>query len=232
MSNPLLTIITRTCKRPRGLARAVKSVLAQTCKDWEQIFIVDKIGRHEEGNIPWANRQFAVHAGRVDGDYVFPLDDDGMLIDTGFVKALQIAVAAWNGPEAFLVKTLSPSKVNGAGVRLLPEDDIWHIDWESGERPSRWSGNGYCLVTRVDIWKARVEAYYKHDEPTGGDWHFCTSLIESGCQFVRLDICASRSLSRGKGRKFETICPPDWFEKTAAALGIKEVAKGDWRLRG
>jgi len=228
----LLTIITRTCKRPQGLARAVKSVLAQTCKDWEQIFIVDKIGRHEGGNIPWANRQFSVNAHRVDGDYVFPLDDDGMFIDDEFVGALKKTITAWNGPEVVLIQTLSPSKANGSCARILPEPPIWSIDWESGKRPSAWSGNGYCLVTRADIWKARIEAYYQHNEVTGGDWHFCTSLIEGGCQFVKLDVCATRSMSRGRGRKFETICPPDWFERTAAALGIKEVAPGDWRLRG
>jgi len=226
-----LTIVTRTCRRPRGLERTVRSVLAQTSRDWEQIFIVDKIGRHPEGNIPWANRQFAVNAGRVDGDYVFPLDDDGVLIDDGFVEALGKAASAWNGPEVFLVQTLSPAKINDAYARVLPEPDIWSLNWEAGARPSRWSGNGYCFVTRVDVWHAHVEAYYQHDEITGGDWHYGTSLIENGCQFVRLGVCASRSMSRGRGRKFETICPPDWFERVAVRLGIAQVAPGDWRLR-
>jgi hypothetical protein len=206
--------------------------MAQTCGDWEQVFIVDKIGRHAEGNVLWANRQFEANAHRVDGDYVFPLDDDGMMIDDSFVDRLRVAVVAWSGPEVFLVQTLSPSKASGGGIRLLPEPAMWNLDWEGGQRPDRWSGNGYCLVTRSDIWKATVGAYHRHGEPTGGDWHFMTALINSGCQFVRLDVCATRSMSRGKGRKFESACPPDWFERTAARLGIAQVAPGDWRLMG
>lgn len=230
MTRPLLTIITRTCRRPQGLYRTIRSVLAQTCKDWQQIFIVDKIGRHEEGNILWANKQFEANAHRVDGEYVFPLDDDGILIDTEFVCELGRVANEWNRPEAVLVKTITL----GAEWRTvtLPRPEIWDLDWEAGKRPKAWAGNGYCIVTRADIWRANVEAYHLHGMKSGGDWHYCTSLIESGCQFVRLDLVAARSLSRGRGRKFESTCTPDWFDRIVVTFGIQSVGKDDWRLVG
>ena len=92
MSKPFLSIVTRCCRRPVQLTRCIESVVNQTCHDIEQVFLVDKIGRHRENPILWANKQLERYADRVDGEYVYVLDDDGQLADNNVIYEIRLAV--------------------------------------------------------------------------------------------------------------------------------------------
>lgn len=225
MAQPFLTIVTRCHKRPVALARCIESVRAQIDKDVEQVFIVDEAAH----GLTWANRQFHEQRQRVEGKYVFLLDDDDSLVAPDFVARLRACVTQWDEPDVVLVKhrQMKPK-------RLLPSPSVWSLDWETGERPHHWVGSGYCFAVRQELWLANAWRYsYGQGETwhTGGDWHFVTALCGwPGLRFVRLDIVAMRSQRRGYGRKFED-CGPDWFEQIAEEFRIKNRGNGDWRLR-
>lgn len=223
---PFLSIITRTCKRPRGLSRTIQSVLRQIDRDIEQVFVVDRLGAHPEGNILWANKQFASNANRAIGQYTMALDDDGILYDTNLVARLKAIAHDEAMPEVFLVQAICPAP--GGGFHTLPYRGDW-LRWDSG-LPEKWSGNGYCTIARTDIWKKHVHNY---QYAPGGDWHYNQSLIDARRRFVKVPIIAAKSMSRGKGIRFEA-CPDNWFELVARGYGIENVGdsdKEDWRLR-
>ncbi len=221
-----LTIVTRCCKRPVALARCIESVQAQTDLDIEQVFIVDEVGH----GLTWANRQFHAQRRRVEGEYVFLLDDDGVLAGPDFVARLRACVAQWDTPDVVLVKQRQIEPVK----RLLPPPAIWSLNWETGVRPARWIGSGYCFAVRRELWLANAWRYsYGQGKTwhTGGDWHFMTALCGwPGLHFVRLDVVASRNLQRGYGKRFEN-CEPDWFERVVERFGIEDRGDSDWRLR-
>lgn len=222
---PFLTIVTRTCRRPVMLSACIESVLAQTCHDLEQIFIVDQIGKHPEGNILWANRQFAANKHRIDGQYVFMLDDDGVLIQPDFVATVKALATDEGYPDVVLVKSLS---LNHKGKKVqFPLSHVWDIAWELGERPAKWAGHGYNEVVKANVWKACIEAY---DVARGGDWHFMTRLIATGATFARCDVLSAQSTMRGRGNVFED-CGRDWWQAIVAEYRIVNLGDNDWRLR-
>lgn len=219
-------VITRVCRRPFGLRRAVLSVKAQSCRDWEQFFIVDDSGKdHPGGNVLWANAQFYHHRERINSRYVVLLDDDGEMINDGFLEIVKRKAIAEDLPEAILIRSVSPKK--GGGYHKLPSEEVWRLKWDMGERPAFWYGHGYNWVVRADVFKALVHYYIK---PRGGDWYFTTSMIRAGVTFVKCNVIGMRSVSRGKGVVFEDA-KPGWFRGAAKELGIKRYARGDWRLK-
>jgi hypothetical protein len=200
--------------------------MAQTRRDWEQVFIVDDTGGHHVGgNLAWANTQLYVNRMRPVGEYVFLLDDDGVLVSPRFTEYLRRFALDRDFPEVVLLKSLSLDSKNK--VVELPVRDIWDLDWELGERPPRWSGNGYCVCARRDVFRAGIAGYW--GVPRGGDWYYAQRMIEMGCGFSKLDMISARSTLIGKGRVFEK-CEPGWWGEFAKRGGITETAPGDWRL--
>ena len=223
---PFLTIITRCCKRPAGLARAIESVQTQTDKDFEQVFIVDEVGK----GLTWANRQFHEQRMRAEGEYVFVLDDDDVLATPDFVTRLKECAAQWDMPDVILLRhqQLAPTKA------LLPPPHVWSLNWETGERPTRWAGSVYCFAIRRELWLANAWRFsYGQGEAwhTGGDWRLATALCGwPGLRFIRLDLMSARSFKRGYGKEFEK-CKLGWFKKVADRFGIEDRGGDDWRLR-
>lgn len=211
-----LSVVTRACRRPKQLERNIESVRAQTDPDWEHLLLVDHTGRHEIDPILWANRQFARYAHLVSGEYVYMLDDDGYLLSADFVRDLKRRATA--DPDVILVKT-DTQQTDGRRY-VYPEPAIWQIDWEGGVRPQEWSGTGSCVVVKGELWQEQV-AHYEH--APGGDWHFVSSLIESGATFARLNTVAIRSNGRGCGVLFEK-CGDDWFNE-AYVQGLECFAR-------
>src|SRR4030067_728827 len=125
-----LSIVTRTFRRPVGLARCVDSVARQTDPDVEHIILHDSIGR----GVGWAYENLkTVQPG---GEYVFILDDDDYLIDEGFVAELKQFVVEHVCPDLVFVLM----RVRG---RILPE-------WTEGLRLGDIAVS--CLVLRRDVW--------------------------------------------------------------------------------
>lgn len=229
---PFLTIVTRCCRRPRLLRLTVASVLSQTCRDLEQLFLVDLEGVHRSGNVLWANRQFKRFSGKVRGRYVFVLDDDGVLYSPRFVEEAK-RVAEAHEPDVILCRSRQPKQLAVHGV--LPPPFVWDVNWEKGERPKRWFGHCYNSVLRSDRWSDACEAYWRSKH--GGDWRFQTDLLlrRRGTVVRRLppDVYSAMSLQRGRGEVFDPTAPRGddrWWRSIAAELGVEEVGKGAWRL--
>jgi len=100
-----LSIVTRTCRRPKALARCIRSLGAQDCQDFEHAIIEDEIGR----GVAWANGMMAERDwSDINGDYVYILDDDNKLYN-GAIMAMQNGAAA-NQHDLLLNISLRPTK--------------------------------------------------------------------------------------------------------------------------
>ena len=210
-SSPFLTVFTRACRRPAALLKNIHSVMAQSDLDLEQVFTVD----HEERGLDWANAVFHQARHRVKGRYVLMLDDDTFMVGTSFVSRLKEVVREHNNPGVVLFKATSAS-----GPRIVPPPAVWDLDWVGGERPEKWRGHGECLAVRSDLWKKHVRNYKAAAGKTGGDWHFVTSLIESGATFAKMDLLSVSSVRRGRGKLFEE-CGENWLMPITARFGIE-----------
>jgi hypothetical protein len=190
----------------------VQSVLAQTDHDIEQIFIVD----NDQIGVPAANKSLALNKHRVEGDYVYILDDDTRLLDRGFVARLKLV--AESKPDVIMVKSSRPQ----FAPHVLPKADIWR----NPEQLRVASTNCLCYVIRQQMWLDHIGAF---SIPAAGDWHFLYRLKRRGAAFAWLDLVVAETQQLGRGRLFEK-CGRDWFQQVARKFGFEEVEPGDWRL--
>lgn len=217
MTQPFLTIVTRACDRPYFLNRNIESVEMQTDQDIEQIFIVDKErkGRH------WANCEFRHHTHRIDGKYVFILDDDCRLKSKYFVQ--KVREGAESDPDVIMVQTSRPQ----IKPKKLPKDDVWG----SFNNIRIHSTNCLCYVVRQDMW---VKYVYGFAKPAAGDWHFLKELLaySRADKFAWVEGVFSETMQLGRGKKFELKQNIEgWWEKTVEEHGIEDLGEGDRRLR-
>jgi len=82
---PFLSIITRCYKRPQLLQNNIKSVKCQTDPDYEQIFIVDKVGH----GLAAADQALNKYKEYVNGKFVMVLDDDDRIKDSKFIELIK-----------------------------------------------------------------------------------------------------------------------------------------------
>lgn len=208
---PFLTVVTRACCRPKMLGINIKSLLAQTDWDIEQIYILDKNQR----GIVWANCQLGMHAGRADGRYVYILDDDCKLIDAQFVTQLREVVV--DEPDLVMVRSYR---------RQLPINELPTV-WGDKSLIKQRTTNCLCYVVRGDLYRKHSIGF---GEPVCGDWHFLKRLLRRGAEPVWLDRFVAETQQLGRGRRFEK-CGKDWFRDVAEKYGIEQVVQDDWRLR-
>jgi len=154
-----LTVVTRCYKRPEMLKVNKASLASQTDKDWEQIFLVDEVGR----GTYWANQSFYRNRHLVHGNYVFILDDDDCLVYDDFVSDLKEIAAASNA-AAILVKAF-------AAGRTLPTDLVWEVE-KYPVVGNIGSGN---FVVRLDYWQRHIRAF---GQPTAGDYSFICDVFD------------------------------------------------------
>ena len=209
---PFLTIVTRTCKRPVMLSRNIESVLAQTDKDVEQVFVVDG----EQKGVPWANRSLAEAANRVQGEYVYILDDDCQLTERKFVQRLRLQAAKYN-EDVIMTRTL----------RLQLSPCTLPTVWQKPGELRLGTTNALCYVVKRERWTAHIAAF---GLPAAGDWHFLSALRDAGCTFGWMDLVVAKTQQLGRGIHFED-CPNDWFKQVARKYHVADLGKGDWRLR-
>ena len=222
----LLTFVTRACRRPEKLRRNIASVKKQTSDDWEQLLLVDRAGEHgSEDPIVWANGQFQRYDDCIKGRYIYMLDDDCFLISTLFVEHVERWAREFDDPDVILVKMRTYNL--DQTWRTHPEPPVWEVNWEAGEKPGRWVGNGLCVVTRADTWREFIE-YYRY--APGGDWHFITTMMNRPhIRFVRLNEVVAESPGRGCGVLFEK-CNEDWFDEIASEFEPEHLRDDAWRL--
>jgi glycosyltransferase involved in cell wall biosynthesis len=77
--------MTRCFKRPKQLERCIASLQNQTDQDYEHLLIHDNVGN----GLFWANKQIHLNADKVNGRWVYVLDDDDWLTDSHFIEDLK-----------------------------------------------------------------------------------------------------------------------------------------------
>jgi len=194
------------------LTSNIESVLFQSDRDVEQVFIVD----YNQAGVLRANISLAQNKDRVSGDYVYILDDDTRLFDKGFVARLKRA--AEESPDIIMVKSSRPQ----FAPHVLPKPFVWNCP----ERLALTSTNCLCYVVQRQMWINHIGAF---GAPAAGDWWFLERLRNRGATFAWIDLVVAETQQLGRGRLFEK-CSVDWFQRVAREFELTEVASGDWRL--
>ena len=161
---PFLSIITRCYKRPEMLRINRDSIVDQTDRDFEQLFVHDMIGR----GIGWANRELATF--HPIGDYVLVLDDDDILTEPRAVEYLKEATA--DNPDIVIFKG------DHADLGILPSKAIW------GKRPLKGHIGSCDFISHRDIWKKHITAFGVDE---GGDYAYLKALWQDKPVVVWLD---------------------------------------------
>jgi len=153
--NPFLSIITRCYLRPKQLERCIQSVREQTDQDYEHLFINDEYG----SGIFWANTQVFEHRERVNGDWVYVLDDDDYLIDNSFISGLKKIV---NNNDVGLIVCKGY-----IGEPLYPPDDYWK------KPPIRGTIGSPNFIVKKDLYLQFADAWV---QKKAGDYFFVRKI--------------------------------------------------------
>ena len=175
-----LSIVTRTCRRPKALAKCKRFVKAQDCQDYEHIIIVDEIGR----GAPWANRMLAKRDwSDLNGDYVYILDDDNLLLK-GAITAMQNGA----GQHDLLICKINRLK---RVQRSFPEDEYWEMP------PVYRHIDIGCVVLRIDLFLHSVKYFTARYE---GDYDFISEAYRSAksVNWVDYKIMKLQRISAGE----------------------------------
>jgi hypothetical protein len=168
----LLTIVTRTYKRPTLLARCVASVQEQTRADLvEQVILYDETGM----GIGRSHREIARRANEYHGDYVYVLDDDDWLCRPTFAAELAAIIECAGRPDVVMVR------LDHMG-RLLPSAETW------GRAPVCGHIGFACYILRRDVFMAHCDALTERYE---GDYDLIAAVWGTNPRVVWHDeVCA------------------------------------------
>ncbi len=174
---PFLSVVTRCYKRPVMLANNVASLRGQTDQDYEQLLIVDEVGR----GVGWANQALAT--AEPAGDYVMALDDDDKLADYRAIELLKVATEG--EPELVIFKA------DHARLGILPRAVVW------GKRPIRGSIGGCDFISRRDVWEKHIAAF---GTMACGDYRYLRSVWQDDPKVFWLDklLASVQRISRGQ----------------------------------
>jgi len=117
-SQPFLTIVTRSYKKPKCLERNIESVQAQIDQDLEQVFIIDDAGR----GLAWADQALDQNKHRNSGQYIMVLDDDDVITNKNFIALLKLITKNHN-PDVIIWR----GKFTAINLVLPPLDRYWGI---------------------------------------------------------------------------------------------------------
>ena len=196
------------------LAKCIKSVQAQTDNDWEQVFILDT----EKRGLVWANNSMVHNKARVQGQWVFHLDDDCRLITRAFIAKIKRHLEQHSKSEVIMLKTRRPQ----LAPTILPKPNVW-----GHKSRLKMRANGMCHIVRNDVWQECIHAL---GGGGGGAWRFINAFLCAGAEVTWLNMVGSETQQLGRGVKFED-CKANWWTQTVKRFGIEEVAPQDWRLR-
>lgn len=172
-----LSVVTRCYKRPKMLARNKASLEAQTCQDYEHVFLVDEVGV----GIAEANRRLT--EAQVSGEYVYVLDDDDEISDPNFINDLQ-AIARQHAPDVIMVRS-----ENGE-LGILPA--VWN------KRLIKDHVDMLNFVVKADVFRQHAHAFANGS--IGGDFTFINDVFEHGIYRVHWhDKVVARIQKRSHG---------------------------------
>jgi hypothetical protein len=207
---PFLTIVTRCCHRPKMLAVNIRSVLTQTNRSVEQIFIVDEVKR----GLKLANKSLYENRDRISGEWVYILDDDTKLISPKFVASLRTVA---KNADVIMVKSSRPQ----LAPHTLPKPDVWR----NPDRLRISSTNCLCYVVRRELWQRHI---YHFGRRAAGDWWFLKAVAGARPRFAWLDMIAAETQQLGRAHKFEN-CSAGWWKQTVKRFSLEQGPQG-WHL--
>lgn len=154
LSPPMISVITRSCGRPEKLQANQRSLQSQTDPDFEQIIIKDTACK----GYLWANTKIFQVAEKLNGRYVYVLDDDDCLINNDFIKKLKQFIEAQKKlAEVIICKGYIDFK-------LFPK--VWREPIHRGQIGSP------NFIVRNDIFAKNAIHWVKE---RAGDFHFISS---------------------------------------------------------
>jgi hypothetical protein len=176
---PYLSIVTRCYQRPIALGRNKQSIRSQTSNSWEQILLIDNVGR----GIPAANKNIGVSAKVCRGQYVMVLDDDDMFRTDDAISSLMYATR--HNP------TMCVFKCDHCSLGILPSNLVWRT-----QRPIMGQIGMPSWIIRQDVW-----AHHALDwkETMGGDFYFLDAVWEDTSNRVWLDEVLTNIQQIGRG---------------------------------
>jgi len=180
-ATPILTVITRTWKRPKQLSANIASLKMQIDPSYQHLVLPDDVGV----GLHAANRRLGEVKEQVLGDYVMILDDDDILISPGLVG------------EARHIKTFK-------GYPDVVVSRVWRIT-EIVPRPEAWKleeyddGNGHrvcnCYLVAHSLFMETIDAF---GAPLAGDQRWQEAFFLRSPTFFWYDNVMSANTRIGR----------------------------------
>lgn len=178
-SPPFLSVVTRCYRRPALLENNQASLRAQTVSDYEQILIIDEVGRGvHAANMALANAYPT-------GEYVLCLDDDDRLIDPEAIATLKCFVESKGRPSLVFFKA------DHAALGTLPDPIVWQ------KRPIHGYVGSCDFISRRDVWERHIVSF---GTPASGDYHYLKSVwLENPCvAWLDRKLAGVQRISKGR----------------------------------
>jgi hypothetical protein len=157
------------------------SLEAQTDGDWDQVLLVDEVGR----GVPWANQNLIENRERATGEYVWVLDDDDEATDTTLVATLK-EVAKEHNPDLVMVRI-----DHGAEIGIQPDDEYWL------NRPVYSHCGGSSIIARNGLWQEAIKHFGNHN---AGDISYAQAAFDMAQNSYWLNRVAARVQKVSWGR--------------------------------
>jgi len=187
---PYLSVITRTCRRPRQLALNIASLKAQTHAEYEHIILVDDDGAGLEA----ANRRISETAGRARGEWVMVLDDDDIITEVTLIRELRHFQDFKGNPDMvawriWRVQSLAPKP---CAWNLPPKE----IDVANGHMVCN------CFAVRRQLYDDTIHAF---NRAAAGDQSWLKAILAKQPNIFWWDQIVSHNLTIGQGRSEEGV---------------------------
>ena len=183
-----MTFYTPTYKRPTLLHECEASVWMQAlpdgrpCKDWQHLVIPDEVGI----GIAGMYAEIPQHLGRIDGEYVYVLQDDDRLAGPDVLSRLRTFARKHRNPLGNLPPVIMVR--NRKRGMLLP------LAWEC--KPVLGAVDLGSYLTRADVFKKHAGRFGKRYE---GDFDFIAYLWRH-YEFAWCDVLFAEAQTLGLGR--------------------------------
>lgn len=186
--SPFLTVVTRCYKRPHFLQQNVKSLKSQTDKDYEQVFIIDRVGK----GLAAADQVLNVYKELNHGKYVMVLDDDDKVINNRFIEKLKITAKSNSYPDIIIFR----GRFGTSSYVLPPLDTNW------GKVVSHAKIGSFNYIVKNEIYKK-----YIHICKTGiaGDFDFISKVLNIGFSTIWMEDIMVSVQMKGKGREIAEV---------------------------
>lgn len=193
------------------LTKALRSALSQTDTDFEIIFIVDMKKR----GVYWANEQYSQHTHRIQGQYVYTLDDDTFLPQATLIQNIKRIAAQNKQPDVIMVRGKRPQ----LAPNILPKESVW----KHRDRLKVATTNGACYIAKAECWRKYANRY---GAKAAGDWNFLKMLKQDdSLSFYWFDFIAKETQQLGRGKKFENV-GKDWWKRIVKAFKVEYSKDG------